>query len=164
MKLLLPDDIRKTMLAHLKAARKREIGGMLMGEELGRDQFRLVDFSVDLESGSVGHFVRDAELHDQHLSEFFARTGSNYSRYNYLGEWHSHPSFTVEPSLADIHSMQDLVEGPRGVGFAVLMISKLRRFWGFDYGAWLFVAGQPPVQVEIRRERSVDLKREAQGR
>lgn len=149
------------MRNHLRTARKREIGGMLMGEEIDRGEFRLVDFSVDTESGSVGNFTRDSEIHDRHLSEFFARTGSNYSRYNYLGEWHSHPSFSVQPSLADIHSMQDLVEGREGVGFAVLMISKLRRLRGFDCGAWLFIRGQKPTSIEIIRERSMDIKREA---
>jgi len=161
MKLLLPSDIRRSMRRHMLKAKKREIGGMLMGEEIGKGEFRLVDFSVDAESGSIGHFMRDADLHERHLEAFFARTGSDYGRYNYLGEWHTHPSFSVQPSLADIHSMQDLVEGPSGVGFAVLMISKLKRFRRFECGAWLFIDGQRPTPIEICKDRSISMKREA---
>ena len=162
MKLLLPSDISKSMRRHMLKAHKREIGGMLMGEETGKGEFRLVDFSVDTESGSKGHFMRDANLHEKHLQEFFARTGSNYGRYNYLGEWHTHPSFSVQPSLTDIQSMQGLVEGPHGVGFAVLLISKLKWFRGFECGAWLFIEGHHPTSVEILREHSIEMRQEAQ--
>jgi len=132
-----------------------------MGEETGEGEFRLVDFSVDTERGSIGYFMRDADLHEKHLQDFFARTGSNYGRYNYLGEWHSHPSFSVHPSLTDIQSMQDLVEGPRGVGFAVLLISKLKWFRGLECGAWLFVERHQPTSVEIHKENIMSMKREA---
>jgi len=158
MKLLLPNDIRKSMRRHMLKAQKREIGGMLMGEEVGQGKFRLVDFSVDTESGSFGHFMRDADHHEKELQDFFARTGSDYGRYNYLGEWHTHPSFSVQPSLADVHSMQDLVEGPRGVGFAVLLIAKLRWFQRFECGAWLFIQGCPPTPIDVFREHSLEIK------
>lgn len=128
-----------------------EIGGILMGEEIGDQMFKIVDFSVDTSRGTRAQFVRDADHHDQALSTFFERTGDEYSRFNYLGEWHSHPSFSVNPSLQDVHAMQDLVDGSGGVDFAVLFISRLRWCWRFECSAHLFVRGHPPSMVNVTR-------------
>lgn len=91
-----PEVERRIRLALRKAGR-REIGGMLMAEQLSPDHFRIVDFSVDSFSGSHTHFRRDPRVHRATLDKFFERTGRDYARFNYLGEWHSHPSFSVRP-------------------------------------------------------------------
>ncbi|MBA3068113.1 MAG: hypothetical protein FP825_06515 [Hyphomonas sp.] len=133
----------------LKKAGRREIGGVLMAEQINQGIFRIVDFSVDEVSGSQAHFVRSTEHHQKALHEFFARTGNQYERFNYLGEWHSHPSFEVKPSLEDIHSMQTLVEGERGIPFAALMIVKRSAFWRFECSVMLFKKGQSPSGVTL---------------
>lgn len=155
MQLLLPNDILGTMRRHLFGAGRREIGGMLMGEDLGDQKFRIVDFSVDATNGTRTSFHRQAEEHDHALAAFFAKTGSDYARFNYLGEWHSHPSFSVQPSLQDLRAMQDLVDGTGGVRFAILFISRLKWYCRFDCSAHLFVKGYAPMGVEILRENPV---------
>jgi len=160
MRLLLPSNVRRTMRQHLSRARRREIGGILMGEEIDDQVFRVVDFSVDEVRGTEAHFVRDSDHHDRELHEFFEKTGADYRRYNYLGEWHSHPRFDVRPSLQDIHSMQDLVDGSRGVDFAVLLISRLSWLRRFQCGALLFVQHGSPTEIEVLHEGRVK-RREA---
>jgi hypothetical protein len=66
-------------------------------------------------SGSHTRFRRDPKTHQKTLDEFFERTGRDYQRFNYLGEWHSHPSFSVQPSVEDIETMTDdvLLTRPR---------------------------------------------------
>jgi [CysO sulfur-carrier protein]-S-L-cysteine hydrolase len=137
------------MRSLLKRAGKREIGGVLMAEQISEGHFRVVDFSVDEATGSVAHFVRSPDHHRSALSSFFDRTGSDYTRFNYLGEWHSHPSFPVIPSSQDIASMQDLVEGERGINFATLMIVKRTHFWRFECSALLFQKGLSPQGVDL---------------
>lgn len=149
MQLLVPSDIRRTMRRQMVRARKREIGGILMGEEVSIQRFRIVDFSVDAESGTSGHFVRDADYHERELHAFFQRTGANYRRFNYLGEWHTHPSFDVQPSLQDIHSMQGLVDSSRDVDFAVLLIARVKWLWCFQCSASLFVRQRAPTEIEV---------------
>lgn len=149
MQLILPTKLTKKMRGHLVGAKRREIGGMIMGEEVGDQQFRVVDFSVDAESGTVGNFIRDADQHDQALSDFFEKTGSDYQRFNYLGEWHSHPSFSVQPSLQDVRAMQDLVDGSGGVDFAVLLIARLNWYWRFECSAHLFVRHYVPTKADV---------------
>jgi integrative and conjugative element protein (TIGR02256 family) len=139
MKLELDPAVRRRMRRHLRSAGSREIGGVLMAEQIATDHFRVIDFSVDDQTGTYAHFVRSPEHHDAALSEFFERTGSDYQRFNYLGEWHSHPSFPVTPSVEDVASMSSLVNGERDIAFAVLLIVKLKMWIKLEYSATLFV-------------------------
>lgn len=152
MKLLLPNDIVHKMRCHMLKAGSREIGGMLMGEEVGEQVFRIVDFTIDAKSGDVANFVRDDENHDKVLAKFFKRTGADYERFNYLGEWHTHPRFNVHPSVQDIQTMQDLVDGSGGVSFAVLLIARLRWIVSYECSAHLFVHNYAPSKVNVVRE------------
>ncbi|PKR55605.1 Mov34/MPN/PAD-1 family protein [Thalassospira marina] len=154
MKILLPNNIIRKMRCQMLKASSREIGGILMGEAVQDQVFRVVDFTTDLKSGSASRFNRDSEQHDKALSDFFERTGADYKRFNYLGEWHTHPHFSVQPSIQDIHSMQNLVDGSGGVSFAVLLIARLRWFVSFESSAHLFVQNYPPSVVEIINENS----------
>lgn len=154
MQLQLPTEVLRRMRRNLLRSGSREIGGILMGEEIDDQVFQIVDFSVDTSSGTSAQFIRDADEHDEALSAFFERTGGEYGRFNYLGEWHSHPSFSVHPSLQDVHAMQDLVDGSGSVDFAVLFISRLRWYWRFECSAHLFVSGHPPSVVSVTRVKS----------
>ena len=93
-----------------------------MGEQIVPGHFRIVDLSIDSEAGGRAHFVRSPEAHSEALGTFFERTGNAYDRFNYLGEWHSHPRFPVTPSVQDTASMTELVNGERDIDFAVLLI------------------------------------------
>jgi len=133
----------------LRRAGRREIGGILMGKQIGVGYFEVVDFSIDAISGERAHFVRDAEHHREALDLFFERTGHNYQTFNYLGEWHSHPVFPAAPSPTDIQSMQELVEGEREIDFAVLLIVKLGIFRRFIASASLHRRGLSPSLVHL---------------
>lgn len=152
MHLLVPKSIQRRLKRHMLFAGRREIGGILMGEMVGDQRFRIADISVDTVSGSQAHFVRDAEHHERELRAFFERTGADYKRFNYLGEWHSHPSFEVTPSGPDIRAMRNLVEGTRGVDFAVLFINRLKWMWQMEASATLFVRGYDSCHTEVEFE------------
>lgn len=118
---------------------------MLFAEQLAAAHFRVMDFSLSVHSGSRTTFTREPELHRQALNDFFCRTGHDFTRFNYLGEWHSHPSFSTHPSLDDIATMTDLVENNKGITFAVLMIVRLRfQFW-IEYTFTVFARGAAPM-------------------
>lgn len=149
MKLELSRDVAKRLRGNLRQAGRKEIGGVLMGEQLAEGHFKIVDYSVDDQAGGYAHFVRSADHHRQALEAFFARTGAEYNRFNYLGEWHSHPSFSVQPSAADCASMVSLVEGERGIHFAVLVIVRLRLWTMLELSASLFVRGERAAAAEF---------------
>src|SRR5262249_9219543 len=126
MRLLLTAPILKRLRRELRGAGSSEIGGLLMGEHIGGDEFRVVDISVQRTRGSIASFVRAPASHEGQLKAFFARTKSDFTRFNYLGEWHSHPMFAPVPSDTDCQSMQSIVDNPDvGANFVVLLVVKL---------------------------------------
>lgn len=146
MQIELGHEVRSRLRRALRQAGRREIGGMLFAEQLSPAHFRVMEFSLDEHSGSQGSFTRDPDMHAQALEDFFRRTGHEFSRFNYLGEWHSHPSFSTHPSLEDIATMTDLVEESEGISFAVLMVVRLRFQLWMDYTLSVFVRGAPPMR------------------
>jgi [CysO sulfur-carrier protein]-S-L-cysteine hydrolase len=145
----LPSNQRARLRKCLRRAGRREIGGILMGEQVAPDHFRIVDFSVDDKTGTAAHFVRSPKHHAEALEGFFRRTGSDFKRFNYLGEWHSHPSFPARPSQEDITSMQSLVNGERDIDFSALMIVRLRCFFLVEAAAYIFVRHAAPGEVAL---------------
>ncbi len=126
MEVLLPADIQQKLSAALDRAGTREIGGILMGECLAPNRFRVADVTIQLHGGSFASFVRNMKSVFYPLRNFFDKTHHDYQRFNYLGEWHSHPSFSLEPSGRDTQSMMDIVHNPDvGATFAILMIVQL---------------------------------------
>ena len=149
MKIELTREVRSRMLTGLKKAKRREVGGILMAEQVKPGEFRVVDFSLDDSNGSSDHFVRSPEHHCIALNDFFSRTGNDYTRYNYLGEWHSHPNHRHLPSATDIQSMKDLLDEEESISFAVLLIVK-RGWWSrLLCSATLFRQGVAPSSVEV---------------
>lgn len=149
MQVELHAEVRKRLRRALRAAGRREIGGVLMGEQIEPGSFRVVDLSIDDQTGGRAHFVRSPKSHDDALDAFFARTGNAYDRFNYLGEWHSHPRFPVTPSVQDAGSMMELVQGERSIDFAVLLIVRLDLWRKIASSCTLFRRGMSPTPVEV---------------
>jgi len=149
MRVEMADSVRVRLRKALRGAGRREIGGVLMGEQIEPGHFRIVDLSIDKETGGRAHFVRSPEAHAAALDAFFERTGKEYDRFNYLGEWHSHPRFPVSPSTQDAASMVELVHGERGIDFAILLIVRLQWWRTMPCSCTLFRRGLTPSPVEI---------------
>lgn len=137
------------MARALAKAGSREIGGVLMAEQLEPGTFRIVDFSIDSLTGSAAHFVRSVEHHEKTLNEFYEKTGADYSRFNYLGEWHSHPNHVPLPSSVDIASMEQMIYGERNIPFAMLLIVRKGWWRRIMCSATLFQQNCAPEPIEI---------------
>lgn len=143
----------------LRRAGDREIGGVLAGEDLGGGRFQVADLSVQRSGGGVAHFVRDPRAHRRFMRRFLARNGNDYTRFNYLGEWHSHPRFPALPSGTDLRQMQALIE-ERGqpANFLVLLVVKLRRGGEIEGTAHAFRRGAPVLQVRVARGEGAEVQ------
>lgn len=150
LKLQIHSDTVERIAKELIQAGAREIGGVLVGEHLDRNAFRIVDVSVQRHGGNHACFVRRPESHKPFLDAFFARTGEAYERFNYLGEWHSHPSFPAVPSATDIEQMTQIVaDDPAAPPFAVLLIVRLNPDGKLGCSATAFRPGSPSQPVEL---------------
>jgi hypothetical protein len=122
---ILPPEVTAVIHAALRKAKHREIGGILMAEHIGHNKFEVRDLTVH-RHGAFASFVRRIEDAVGRLRLFFDRSEHDYARFNYLGEWHSHPSFEPMPSMKDDTSMFQIVQDSEvGANFAVLLIVKL---------------------------------------
>lgn len=145
----LPPDLAERIVSALRRAGSREIGGVLLGEHLGPSLFRIADMSIQRSGGTRACFVRKPQLHAAYVRRFFKRTRKAYKRFNYLGEWHSHPCFPVSPSDVDVAQMQEIVEdGPEAPHFAVLVIVRLFEM-NLRVSAHSFRPNHPPVAVNL---------------
>jgi [CysO sulfur-carrier protein]-S-L-cysteine hydrolase len=119
------DRVIQIMTAALRKAGKREIGGILMAEHMGPNQFEVKDLTVH-RRGTIASFVRRIEEAVGRLRMFFERSNHDHTRFNYIGEWHSHPCFVAEASETDHASMRQIIEDPQvGANFVVLLVTKL---------------------------------------
>ncbi|CAN7595838.1 Mov34/MPN/PAD-1 family protein [Polaromonas sp. LjRoot131] len=125
LKLILPLNIQKELRQALQAAGRVETGGILLGEHVGVDEFKVVEITVH-RKGTFATFVRHIEEALGRITKFFERKQQNYKKFNYLGEWHSHPSFEPIPSRKDDASMLEIVQDQRvGAHFVTLLIVKI---------------------------------------
>jgi integrative and conjugative element protein (TIGR02256 family) len=123
--LILPPKQHELLLAALTKAGRHEVGGIMMGEHAGPNLFVVREITVH-RLGAFASFVRRIEDAIGRLGVFFDQTGHEYTRFNYLGEWHSHPSFAPYPSKTDDLSMLQIVQDEAvGANFVVLLIVKL---------------------------------------
>jgi proteasome lid subunit RPN8/RPN11 len=153
IEVVLPARVAAKLRRELRRAGHREIGGVLAGEDLGGGRFSVAGISVQRSGGSVADFVRDPSTHRKFMRRFMARTGNDYTRFNYLGEWHSHPRFPALPSVSDLRQMQALIE-ERGqlANFLVLLVVKLRRGGEIEATAHAFRRSAHLVEARLTGE------------
>jgi proteasome lid subunit RPN8/RPN11 len=147
------DELQKILVA-LRGAGRREAGGQLYGEQIAPSHFKVNQLTVQQRLGTPAHFTVDVAVALRDAETYFERTGRNYQRFNYIGEWHSHPSFDISPSKQDRITMLELVRDADFKGtFAVLMIMRLDRST-LSCGAWVFDAAHGMSSVTLEMEHA----------
>lgn len=145
----------------LRCAGLNEIGGVLAAEQIGDGQFLVKDLSVQRDGTSTS-FLRDPTQHRKFMRRFHLLNGNDPERFNYLGEWHSHPSFLALPSRPDICQMQAEIEEPeQASSFLVLLIVKLDRGGGLVGSTHAFRRGHRPVHASLKAEAGSAVREEA---
>lgn len=154
MKIILSNEISIQISDALRIAGDREIGGILMAEHVGRNCFRIVDITIQSKGGTRFSFIRMLEAALSSLTRFFRRYALNYRRFNYLGEWHSHPNSPLSPSQRDLESMAQIAGDPSvGANFVVLLLARLAREH-LQASCWFFLPSVRCVEGCVILEES----------
>lgn len=133
----------------LRDAGAKEIGGVLAAEQVSDGRFVVLDLSVQ-RNGGPAHFDREPEQHRAFMRRFHRKHGNQPGRFNYLGEWHTHPSFVALPSAPDVLQMQRLVEDREQVApFLVLLVLRLGGDAQLVGSAHAFRRGHLPIRVRL---------------
>lgn len=85
LSLILPPEVVEIFLVALQKAGCHEVGGILMGEHVGQNKFKVTNVTVH-RRGGIASFVRCIEDAIGKLRLFFRQTEYDYQRFNYLGE------------------------------------------------------------------------------
>lgn len=150
MQLILPREIAHLLTKELAAVGQREIGGIIMGEHLGPNIFRVTEITIQKRGGTFAFFVRLVGEFAAPLRAFFRKTDHNYTRFNYLGEWHSHHSFALNPSGQDHATMGEIVDDPDlGANFVVLLLVKLGDHDQLSGSVTVYRSVHPPFAGEV---------------
>jgi len=124
--IILPEEYQHDLIVALRKAEAREIGGIIMGEKISQGVFRVADLTVQSHGGAFTSFIRKVTEAVSAMQRFFSQTSHDYKRFNYLGEWHSHPKYPLFPSQKDINTMFEILYDLEvGANFVVLLLVKL---------------------------------------
>lgn len=153
MKLRIPTKIAQQWITHLTKASSCEIGGILFGEQLAEGDFRIVEITTQARKGCPSTFRRDHKNAISALNKFCSQYGNNHQRFNYLGEWHSHPNTEAMPSLIDQQTMLRILRDPNSIMyFLVLIITKLDQNDCLCLSATTYLRSGESIQCEIELE------------
>lgn len=153
MQLLIPPDITALLVNALSSAGQREIGGILMGEHVGPNTFRVKELTIQRKGGTFAAFVRIVSDILAPLRAFFESTRHEYTKFNYLGEWHSHHSFALRPSGRDHATMYDMVMDPElGARFLVLLLVRLNDGNGLEGSVTVYQPNEKPIIGQVVQE------------
>lgn len=121
-----------------------------MGVHVGIDEFQVEEITIEPKLGTFASFVRALSHALTSLDKFFQKTKFDYTHFNYMGEWHSHPSFIPSPSSIDISTMIESVNDKTvGANFLVLIIFKLHSSRSLEGSATVFYPHLPYSRCEL---------------
>lgn len=119
--------------------------------QLAPSDFVATELTFQRRLGTFARFVVDLVQAARDAVRFFDRTAHQYTRYNYIGEWHSHPNLKLRPSDIDVAAMRRLVADHEFKGrFAVLMIVRLDGD-ALTCSAWLFDPTGPAFAITLEQ-------------
>ena len=141
MKLRIAQQTIDSWTTALRRARRREIGGVLFGEHVGEADFRIVEATIQTRGGNDITFQRKASKARRDLKSLSRHHGNDPERFNYLGEWHSHPHAPAVPSHVDETTMCQLLFDPETtVNFLILLINRLNEQGKLELSAVAYLA------------------------
>lgn len=154
MRIRVPQQTIDDWLRRLTRAGLHEIGGVLFGEQICEGTFRIVTATCQRSwPRSHNAFRRRGAQARRDVLSLHRRYGEQPERFNYLGEWHSHPNAAAIPSLRDEMTMFDLLADQRGaVNFLVLMIVRISQAGLLEIGARSYLASGHVLPCAIALE------------
>ena len=158
MKLLISQKTLDRWKIKLLDAKQKEIGGVLFGEHVGDAEFRLVDFTLQRRRGREVSFRRKGREAGKSLKRLSKQHGNDHARFNYLGEWHSHPNAPAVPSRIDCETMQSLRRDKEtDANFLVLIVVRVGGLGTLEVSATTFLASGHIVECNVRVENDSEV-------
>lgn len=103
MKIIIPKKLTKKIFNQVKKCRLNETKGALFACKISDEIFEVDDVYIEKKIGSFA-FVElvNNEKYQVYQKCYHEKNGYDYVNHNYIGDWHSHPSFELYPSSFDM--------------------------------------------------------------
>jgi len=125
MKIFVPQKITNAIQETIRKTQPKEIKGAFYAKQNNDESFSIDGLFV---SEYIGTNFFCKLLIDKRYRDFekryFKERNYEYKKYNYIGDWHSHPEFACIPSLYDINEANDDLK-KSNANFVVQFIFKL---------------------------------------
>ncbi len=125
MEIIIPKKISLILIKQISKHSPLETKGALFAEDLGNDTFKIDEVYLEPKPGTTT-FVK-LYINQEYLSfqkNYHKFRKNNFSKYNYIGDWHSHPLFECLPSSYDVSEVEEDIKKSNAI-FLVQIILKV---------------------------------------
>jgi proteasome lid subunit RPN8/RPN11 len=125
LEIIIPKKISLILIKQISKHSPLETKGALFAEDLGNDTFKIDEVYLEPKPGTTT-FVK-LYINQEYLSfqkNYHKFRKNNFSKYNYIGDWHSHPLFECLPSSYDVSEVEEDIKKSNAI-FLVQIILKV---------------------------------------
>jgi len=127
LEIIIPKEITLRLIKQISKYSPLETKGALFAEDLGNDTFKIDEVYLEPKPGTTT-FVK---LYINHEYVTFQKNyhklrKNNFSKYNYIGDWHSHPLFECFPSSYDVSEVEKDMKQSNAIFLVQLILKVLK--------------------------------------
>lgn len=124
MKIIVPEKMSKIILDHVKKYSPNETKGALFARKIDDETFEIDAVYIEKKVGTFAFVILENNCRYKKFQAVYNKKHHyDYKNHNYIGDWHSHPSFALFPSEYDKSEVvEDLTKS--NANFLIQMIVK----------------------------------------
>jgi proteasome lid subunit RPN8/RPN11 len=125
--LIIPKKIRNDIYEYVNKYSPNETKGALFAEKLDDETYKVEAVYFEKKVGTFAFVTLfNNERYKKFCANYFNKYKNQYEIHNYIGDWHSHPSFSCVPSLYDKNEViKDLKNS--NANFLIQLIVKIEK-------------------------------------
>lgn len=108
MKIIIPKLIAAKIYNQVIKYSPNETKGALFAKKISNELFEIDDIYIEKNVGSFAFVTLiNNKKYQKFQKTYHEKNNNDYVRHNYIGDWHSHPSFELNPSSFDIKEVKE---------------------------------------------------------
>jgi proteasome lid subunit RPN8/RPN11 len=127
LEIIIPKKISLILIKQISKHSPLETKGALFAEDLGNDTFKIDGVYLEPKPGTTT-FVK-LYINQEYVSfqkNYHKFRKNNFSKYNYIGDWHSHPLFECLPSSYDVSEVEEDIKKSNAIFLVQLILKVLK--------------------------------------
>jgi len=127
LEIIIPAKITSLIKKHIDKYSPLETKGALFAEHLGDNIFKIDSVYLEPKPGTTTYVKLVVNrVYQAFQNSFHKKHQYHFSKFNYIGDWHSHPLFECIPSSFDVEEVQKDLKNSNA-NFLVQLILKVNQ-------------------------------------